>query len=201
MFDCFWVKHKEQKLEVQSKQFARVLGNYHLGDFVLFDFGKPTDIEAFVEPCYWELENADSPQYWCVLILFKGCFVDYLICSSEDEASAAAKVMDKLWQQPERQLESMLRIAEQHYEALESNKVLMNEVIALLHHYQRWIENKGQKPEHVISLHWHDFEKEAWDAALAKLFYAREAYRRLLPKKYLGADNETTEEIHHTNTR
>lgn len=201
MFDSFWVKHQEKQLEVQSKKFARVLGNYHPGDFVLFDFGKPADIEVFVEPCYWKLENAYSPQYWCVLILFKGCFVDYLICSSEDEASAAAKVMDKLWQQPERQLESMLRIAEQHHEALESNKVIMNGVLALLHYYQRWVENKGQKPEHVISLHWHDFEKEAWDVALAKLICGREAYRCLLPKKYLGENNETIEEARHANSR
>ncbi|MBI5331862.1 MAG: hypothetical protein HZB71_14775 [Betaproteobacteria bacterium] len=46
MFDTFHIQDRGRNLDVQSKQFARVLNNYRLGDFVLFDAETPSGVSA-----------------------------------------------------------------------------------------------------------------------------------------------------------
>lgn len=191
MFDSFYVQHQGQEAEVQSKQFARVLAHYHLGAFVQFDYGTPTGVCAFVEKFCLDYRDPAARGWWCVFLMLNGCFVDYLICDNEDEANSAAAVMVRLWQQPERQIEGLLRFAAQHYAARESNKALLHRVIALLDRYQSWLTCSGVRPVRGSSLHWHDFDETPWDIALASIFTGLDEYRCLLPKKYasLISDN------------
>ena len=46
MFDTFHIQDRGRQLTVQSKQFAQVLGEYRLGDFVGFDQATPTGVRV-----------------------------------------------------------------------------------------------------------------------------------------------------------
>ena len=111
VFDSFFVPYQGKEVEVQSKQFARVLAEYRLGDFVEIDHSLVHEVQAFVENMYLP----DSHPRWCVLLLFNNCFVDYLICDEEAVALNATVVMTAMWQQPERQVAAMLKFAQQHF--------------------------------------------------------------------------------------
>lgn len=110
--------------------------------------------------------------------------MDYLICDDEAEAQRSAAVMVKLWQQPERQADALLRFASAHYAKSEANAHALGNVAALLGQHVSWLENAGKRPEGRFSFHWHDFEETPWDEALAKILCGLEELRPRLPGKY-----------------
>lgn len=110
-FDSFIISHQSREIEVQSKQFARTLKRYKMGDFVDFDGASDDGVQAFIEQLY----DPDLQNEHCVLLMLYGCFVDYLVCANETEAKHAANTMLMLWYQPERQIAAMVKYARLHY--------------------------------------------------------------------------------------
>jgi hypothetical protein len=197
MFDSFLLKHQGREVEVQSKQFACSLQTCRLGDFVEFDCATPCGVLGFVEDFKIDYRDNNAPYLWGVIILLSGCFVDYLICDDEAEAQRSAAVMVKLWQQPERQADVLLRFASAHYARSEVNANALGNVAALLGQYVSWLEYSGKRPESWLSFHWRDFEETPWDVALAKILCGLDEFRPHLPKKYqeLNCDVESSEPL------
>ena len=191
MFDSFRLQHQGREVEIQSKQFANSLQNIRLGDFVEFDSATPIGVQGVIEDFKVDYRNHDEPYLWCVLIIVSGCFVDYLICDDKAEARSAAEVMVKLWQQPERQAEALLKFSSAHFAKSEMIAKTLSDVAWLLNQYQSWIDNSGKRPEKWFVFHWHDFDETPWDIALAKILLQMDEFRPHLHKKYVGMSDDT----------
>ena len=185
MFDSFYLRYQGREVEVQSKQFANSLQNTHLGDFVEFDNATPIGVQGIVEDFKVDYGVHDAPYLWCVLIILSGCFVDYLICDDKAEAQRAVEVMVKLWQQPERQADALLKFSSAHFAKSEMLARTLGNVAGLLNQYQSWIENSGKRPEKWFIFHWHDFDETPWDIALAEILLNMDEFRPYLHQKYL----------------
>ena len=185
MFDSFYLQHQDREVEVQSKQFANSLQHIRLGDFIEFDNATPIGVQGIIEDFKVNYSDHDAPYLWCVLIILSGCFVDYLICDDKAEAQRATEVMVKLWQQPERQAEALLKFSSAHFAKSEMLARTLGNVAGLLNQYQSWIENAGKRPEKWFVFHWHDFDETPWDIALANILLQMDEFRPHLHKKYL----------------
>jgi hypothetical protein len=117
--------------------------------------------------------------------------VDYLICDDKAEAQRAAEVMVKLWQQPERQADALLKFSSAHFAKSEMLAQTLGNVSELLNQYQSWIENAGKRPDKWFIFHWHNFDKTPWDIALAEILLSMDELRPHLHKKYVGISDNT----------
>lgn len=191
MFDSFYLQHHGQEVEVQSKQFANSLQHIRLGDFIEFDSATPIGVQGIVEDFKPVYSDQEAPYLWCVLIILSGCFVDYMICDEKAEALRAVEVMVKLWQQPERQADALLKFSSAHFVKSEKLVKTLSNVAWLLNQYQSWIENSGKRPDKWFVFHWHDFDETPWDIALAEILLNMDEFRPHLHKKYVGTNDNT----------
>lgn len=190
MFDTFHIQDRGRQLAVQSKQFAQVLGEYRLGDFVDFDQATPTGVTAWIEDHKQDWRDPASPQEWVVILLVDGCFLDAYVAETEADARQAADVMIKLWQSPERQAEALKRHAHDHYDARMRYRRTLEQISALLRDYAAWEQDKVEGKdtgERRFAFLRHDFDQEDWDWALAKLLLKQEAIKEHVPAKYAVA--------------
>jgi hypothetical protein len=142
-----------------------------------------------------DYSDRDAPYLWCVLIILSGCFVDSLICDDKAEAQRAAEVMVKLWQQPERQADALLKFSSAHFAMSEMLDRTLGNVAALLNQYQSWIENSGKRPDKRFIFHWHDFDETPWDIALAKILLNMDEFCPHLHDKYLALNESDAQKI------
>lgn len=186
MFDTFHLQDRGRELPVQSKQFACVLDNYHLGDFVRFDQATPQGVAAWIEDHKQDWSTPTCPLEWVVLLLVDGCFLDAFVTDTETGARQAADVMVKLWQSPERQAEAFRRHALAHYDARTSQAQALDRIAALLRDYVDWQtrKEKGEPDPGLFRLFRHDFEKEDWDWAIARMLLELPEYRGRVPESY-----------------
>jgi hypothetical protein len=91
MFDTFHIR--DRRLAVQSKQFAQVPDDYHLGDFVSFEQATPRGVTAWIEDHKQDWLDPDCPLEWIVLPLVDGCFLDAYVTDTEADARRVADVM------------------------------------------------------------------------------------------------------------
>lgn len=181
MYDTFHLQNKGRTLEVQSKAFACVLGDYRLGDFVEFDLPVPTGITAHIEDHNWR--GHDYPTEWVVLLLVDGCFIDSYVAPIQADAQQAAEVMVKLWTSPERQADAFKRHAQHHYNRHDELKRAMSQVLRLLHDYAYQQQPEAETRQALRFLQ-HDFEQESWDMALAQLLNRLPEFAEYLPDSY-----------------
>jgi hypothetical protein len=118
--------------------------------------------------------------------LVNGCFLDAFVAGDEVEARNAAEVMVKLWQSPERQAEAFERHAFAHYQTLTNQKRALDRVSKLLRDYAEWQEReaKAEADTSFFGFMRHDFSKETWDWAIARLLLALPEYREWVPVGY-----------------
>ena len=187
MFDTFHIQNQGRHLAIQSKQFACILNDYRLGDFVEFETTvAPRGVLTYIEDHKQNWSDGACPTEWIVLLLVNGCFLDAFVAGNEAEASNAAEVMVKLWQSPERQAEAFERHARTHYQTLTSLKHVLDRVGRLLRDYAEWQgrEAKGEVDSSRFGFMRHDFNKETWDWAIARLLMALPEYREWVPEGY-----------------
>lgn len=98
MFDTFHIQDRGRQLAVQSKQCARVLDEYQLGDFVTFEQATPKGVTAWIEDHKQDWRAPAYPLEWIVPLLVDGCFLDTYVVNTEADARQVAEVMTKLWQ-------------------------------------------------------------------------------------------------------
>lgn len=190
MFDTFHIQDCGRPLAIQSKQFAQVLGEYRLGDFVEFEQDSPTGVTAWIEGHKQDWRDPACPLEWVVILLVDGCFLDAYLTETEADARHAAEVMVKLWQSPERQTEAFKRHARDHYEARVRHQRALGQISALLSDYVEWEQSKAEGQDTSkgrFGFLRHDFDKENWDWALAKVLLRQEAYKEQVPAKYAVA--------------
>jgi len=193
MFDTFHIHHQSRELAVQSKQFANVLNHYLPGDFVLFDAKTPRGVTAWIEDHKQDWHNPDCPKEWIVLLLVDGCFLDAFVAQGETEARNTAEIMTRLWQSPERQAEALQRHAHAHYQARITQQRALDRISRLLHDHVEWQEReaKGEADTRMFGFMRHDFSKETWDWAIARLLLELPEYREHVPACYaVGAEME-----------
>ncbi|MDP2786649.1 MAG: hypothetical protein Q8O79_01020 [Pseudomonadota bacterium] len=186
MFDTFHIQDQGRRLAVQSKQFARMLGDYRRGDFVEYETTAPRGVQTCIEDHKQDWSDLACPTEWIVLLLIEGCFLDAYVASDEAEARNAADVMAKLWQSPERQAEAFQRHARAHYQALTTRQRALDRVSGLLRDYAKWQEReaKGEADTSFFGFMRHDFNKETWDWAIARLLLELPEYREWVPAGY-----------------
>jgi len=186
MFDTFHIQDRGRCLAIQSKQFASILNDYRLGDFVEFETSAPRGVLAYIEDHKQNWSDTACPTEWIVLLLVNGCFLDAFVAQDEPEARNAAEVMVKLWQSPERQAEAFRRHARAHYEARITQQRTLDRISRLLNDYAEWQEReaKGDADTSLFSFMRHDFGKESWDWAIARLLLALPEYRGWVPAGY-----------------
>ncbi len=189
MFDTFHVQDRGRVLQVQSKQFARVLNDYRLGDFVEFDAETPRGVQAWVEDHKEDWTDPACPVEWIVLLLVNGCFLDAFVTPDATEARNAADLMVKLWQSPERQAEAFQRHARAHYQARITQQRTLGRISRLLHDHVEWQEReaKGEVDTNRWRFMRYDFGKETWDWAIARLLLNLPEYREQVPAGYAVA--------------
>jgi hypothetical protein len=183
MYDTFYLQDNGRTLDVQSKAFARILGEYHLGDFVNFDQPAPSGVTAYIEDHKQDWQDPTCPVEWVVLVLVDGCFVDSFVAPSQSDAQQAADVMAKLWAVPERQAEAFKRFARSHFVQGAEFRHVLNQVLRLLQDYA----NRNQQeiePYKLPPFMQHDFDKESWDMALARLLSLIPEFAADLPASY-----------------
>lgn len=193
MFDTFHIQDQGRRLAVQSKQFARVLNDYRLGDFVEYETAAPRGVQTYIEDHKQDWHDPACPLIWVVLLLVDGCFLDAFVAQDEAEARNAAEVMGKLWQSPERQAEAFQRHAHAHYQTRLSQQHALDRVSRLLHDHIEWQEReaKGEADTRLFRFMRHDFGKETWDWAIARLLLELPEYREHVPACYaVGAELE-----------
>jgi hypothetical protein len=194
MFDTFHIQDQGRRLAIQSKEFACILNDYRLGDFVEYETDvAPRGVLTYIEDHKQKWSDTACPREWIVLLLVNGCFLDAFVAGSEVEARNAAEVMVKLWQSPERQAEAFERHARAHYQTLTSQQHALDRVSRLLRDYAEWQEReaKGEVDTSLFRLMRHDFNKENWDWAIARLLLALPEYREWVPVGYaVGAELE-----------
>ena len=192
MFDTFHIQDQDRHLAIQSKQFACILNDYRLGDFVEYETDVvPRGVLAYIEDHKQNWSDSTCPKEWIALLLVNGCFLDAFVADDEVEARKVAEVMVRLWQSPERQAEAFERHAQAHYQALTGQKHALDRVNKLLRDYAEWQarEAKGETDTSPFSFMRHDFNKETWDWAIARLLKALPEYREWVPGCYaVGAE-------------
>jgi hypothetical protein len=186
MFDTFHIQDKGRLLAVQSKQFACILNNYRLGDFVEYETTTPRGIQTCIEDHKQNWRDATCPVEWIVLLLVDGCFLDAFVAKDEADARNTAEVMVKLWQSPERQAEAFLHHARAHYQTMTTQASALDRISRLLNDYAEW---QASKPEDeagtsLFGFMRHDFEKESWEWAIARLLLELPEYREQVPVEY-----------------
>ena len=192
MFDTFHFKNQGRQFAVQSKEFACILNDYRLGDFVEYETdAAPRCVLTYIEDYKQDWSDSACPTEWIVLLLVNGCFLDAFVAGNEAEARNAAEVMVKLWQSPERQAEAFERHARAHYQALTTRQRALDRVSKLLRDYaeRQEREAKGEVDTSLFRLMRHDFNKETWDWAIARLLMELPDYREWVPAGY-GAELE-----------
>ena len=191
MFDTFHVQDRGWELHVQSKQFARMLNEYRLGDFVEFEAEPPCGVQPWIEEHKQDWRDPACPLEWIVLLMVDGCFLDAFVARNEAEVRNAAEFMVKLWLSPEHQAEAFQRYARAHYEARTAQKHTLDRVSHLLHDYADWQarEAKGEADTSRFRFMRHDFGKETWDWAIARLLLELPEYCEKVPACYaVGAE-------------
>lgn len=190
MFDTFYLDHRGRTLDVQSNQFARVLNNYHLGDFVDFDLATPRGVTAYIEDYRHDHIDPNCPLEWIVLLLVDGCFLDAYVAESEEEARQVADTMVKLWQSPERQAEAFRRHSQNHHDARRRLEHTLEGVSRLLSDYDAiQQEQTGEHPAgHFAFFLRHDFTQESWDWAIARWLLGLEEFKAGVPARYAVAN-------------
>lgn len=186
MFDTFHIQDQGRRLAVQSKQFACILNDYRLGDFVEYEITAPRGVQPYIEDHKQDWSDPACPTEWIVLLLIEGCFLDAYAARDEAEARNVAEVMAKLWQSPERQAEAFQRHARAHYQALTTRQRALDRVSGLLRDYAEWREReaKGEADTSLFGFMRHDFNKETWDWAIARLLMVLPEYREWVPAGY-----------------
>jgi len=187
MFDTFHLQAQGGRLAIQSKEFACILNDYRLGDFVEYETAAaPRGVQAYIEDHKQNWSDTACPTEWIVLLLVNGCFLDAFVAGDEDEARNAAEVMAKLWQSPERQAAAFQRHAHAHYEARMTQQRALDQISRLLHDHAEWQarEAKGETDTRQLSFMRHDFGKETWDWAIARLLLELPGYRESVPAGY-----------------
>jgi hypothetical protein len=186
MFDTFHIQDQGRRLAVQSKQFAGMLADYRLGDFVEYESTAPHGVQTNIEDHKQDWSDPACPTEWIVLLLIEGCFLDAYVARDEAEAHNAAEVMAKLWQSPERQAEALQRHARAHFQALTAQQRTLDRVSGLLRDYAEWQEReaKGEVDTSFFGFMRHDFSKETWDWAIARLLLELPEYRERVPAGY-----------------
>lgn len=186
MFDTFHIQDQGCHLAIQSKQFASMLADYRLGDFVEYETAAPHGVQTYIEDHKQNWSDPACPTVWIVLLLIEGCFLDAYVASDEAEACNVAEVMAKLWQSPERQAEAFQRHARAHYRALTTRQRVLDRVSGLLRDYADWREReaKGEADTSLFGFMRHDFAKETWDWAIARLLLELPEYRERVPTGY-----------------
>ncbi len=181
MYDTFHLQDRGRALAVQSKQFACMLGEYRLGDFVMFEHDPPAGVATYVEDHKEDWQDPACPIEWVVLLLVGGCFVDAYITPDEANARATADIMARLWTSPERQADAFKRHAKSHYERREALAHTVGEMLNLLRDYA---ERNAENAHPIWRALRHDFDKESWDLALARLIANLPDYAAHLPDGY-----------------
>jgi hypothetical protein len=187
MFDTFHIQDQGRLLAVQSKQFACVLGDYRLGDFVEYETTAPHGVQTCIEDYKHDWSDPACLTEWIVLLLIEGCFLDAYVVGDEAEARNVAEVMAKLWQSTERQAAAFQRHARAHFQTLRTQKRALDRVSGLLRDFVEWQEREAQGEEAVTRLLGfmrHDFSKEDWDWAIARLLLDLPGYREWVPAGY-----------------
>lgn len=194
MFDTFHIQDQARRLAIQSKEYACILKDYRLGDFVEYETAAaPRGVLAYIEEHKQNWSDPACPTEWIVLLLVNGCFLDAFVAGEEVEARNAAEVMVRQWQSPERQAEAFQRHAQAHYQARVSQQHALDRISRLLLDYVEWQEReaKGETDTSPFSFMRHDFGKETWDWAIARLLMALPEYRERVPAGYaVGAELE-----------
>jgi hypothetical protein len=186
MFDTFHIQDKDRLLAVQSKQFACILHDYRLGDFVEYETTAPRGIQTCIEDHKQDWRDATCPVEWIVLLLVNGCFLDAFVAKDETDARNTAEVMVKLWQSPERQAEAFQQHARKHYQTLSTQTNTLDRVTRLLNDYAKWQTRKSNNAAGtgLFGFGHHDFEKETWDWAISRLLLELPEYREQVPAEY-----------------
>jgi hypothetical protein len=201
MFDTFHIQDQGRRLAIQSKEFACILNDYRLGDFVEYETAvAPRGVLTYIEDHKQNWSDTACPTEWIVLLLVNGCFLDAFVAGNEVEARNAAEVMVKLWQSPERQAEAFERHARAHYQTLTTQQHALDRVSKLLRDYAEWQERdaKGVADTHRFGFMRHDFNKETWDWAIARLLMKLPEYQEWVPAGYgvaMEKSNESREGI------
>jgi hypothetical protein len=197
MFDTFHIQDQGRRLTIQSKAFACILNDYRLGDFVEYETAvAPRGVLIYIEDHKQNWSDSACPTEWIVLLLVNGCFLDAFVAGNELAARNAAEVMIKLWQPPERQAEAFERHARAHFHTLTIQKHALDRVSKLLRDYAEWQarEAKGVADTSWLGFMRHDFTKETWDWAIARLLMALPEYREWVPAGYgVGVEVENPE--------
>ncbi|MBK6741775.1 MAG: hypothetical protein IPG66_01900 [Hydrogenophilales bacterium] len=196
MFDTFHIQDRGRELAVQTKQFARVLDEYRLGDFVDFDAETPHGVRAYIEDYKNDYNDLTCPMEWVVILLVDGCFLDAYVAETEANARQTADVMVKLWQSPERQTEALKRHARSHYNARMRHQRALGQISALLHDYAEWEQQKAEgkdTTERRFAFMRYDFDKKSWDWHLARLLLGQEIFTEHVPTKYAVATSDGNE--------
>ncbi len=186
MFDTFYIQDQGRSLAVQSKQFANMLADYRLGDFVEYEATAPRGVQSYIEDHKQNWSDPACPTEWIVLLLIEGCFLDAYVAGDETEARNVADVMVKLWLSPERQTEAFQRYARAHFQTLKTRNRALDRVSGLLRDYAGWQEReaKGEVDTSFFGFMRHDFSKETWDRAIARLLLELPEYRERVPAGY-----------------
>ncbi len=186
MFDTFHIQDQGRSLAVQSKQFACILNDYHLGDFVEYDTTAPRGIQTCIEDHKQDWRDANCPVEWIVLLLVDGCFLDAFVAKDEAEARNTAEVMVKLWQSPERQAAAFQHHARAHHQTLTTRTRALDRISRLLNDYTEWQahQSRGAADTSLFGFMRHDFDKETWDWAIARLLLELPEYRDQVPVGY-----------------
>jgi len=161
--------------------------------FHIQDHGRHLAIQTWIEDHKEDWIDPACPTEWIALLLVDGCFLDAFVARDEAEARNAAEIMARLWQSPERQAEAFQRHARAHYQALTARIRALDRVSRLLHDYVEWQEReaKGEADTSLFRFMRHDFGKESWDWAIARLLLELPEYREHVPGCYaVGAELE-----------
>jgi len=186
MFDTFHIQHQGRHLAIQSKQFANMLADYRLGDFVEFEITAARGVQTYIEDHKQNWSDPACPTDWIVLLLVDGCFLDAFVAPDKAAAENAGQLMTRLWQSPVRQAEAFQRHARAHFQAMTTQQRALDRVSSLLRNYAEWQEReaKGEVDTSFFGFMRHDFSKETWDWAIARLLLELPEYREWVPAGY-----------------
>lgn len=189
MFDTFHIEVGDRHLAVQSKQFANALSDYWFGDFVEFASAPPRGVQAYLEDHKQDWSDPECPLEWVVLLLVNGCFLDAYVSGDKADAQQAAEAMAQLWQAPERQAHAFQHHARAHFNARIGLQRSLDGISCLLRDYAAWQEHQTNKEAEtgLFGLLRHDFNRESWDWAIARVLLALPGYREQVPASYVVA--------------
>jgi hypothetical protein len=149
MFDTFRASVAGREREVQSKDFACVLGTYRIGDQVHYDKDRPASWREgpyFIVEEANELEGEAAPP-WVALLICEDTYCDYEAAASEQEAMAAGQSLLLLWQAPESRIRRMMWRQQQIAEEREVLLVRIERIYHLLSDYYHWCYQQEFPPK------------------------------------------------------